>query len=115
MSNNKVKIIPVGGKKSEAIEVFAIDAKEALAAGTHELVDESIDIGEADWVKGGKKPKPKAAKKEGETSSFENMNTKELNVFVKENGLEIEGFADLDLPSKRKAVEDAMSEKEDNL
>lgn len=111
--SNKVKIIPVNGKKTDAIEVFAIDAKEAIAAGTHELLDDSLDIGEADWVKGGKKPAKKAAKKEGEVSSFENMNTKELNAFVKENSLEIEGFADLDLPSKRKAVEDAMSEKEE--
>lgn len=123
----KVKIKPKGGKNSDAIEVFPVDAKEAISAGTHEYVGK--DLGGADWLEGKNSGKGFSKKKKGQDVDnseaddedseedseevevdIDNMNSKELDAFVKENKIKIKGFADLSLAKKREALTEALSE-----
>lgn len=123
--STKVKIKPVGGKDRDAIEVFPVDAKEAVTAGTHEYVGK--DLGVADWIdpsakktskKGSKKAVEESEESEDEEGSeeeseevdIENMGTAELNDFVKENKIKIKGFDALSLAKKREALTSYLNE-----
>lgn len=126
-NENKIRIKPKGGKDADAIYVHPIDAKEILAGGTHECVGEAPK-GKADWLPD---EEPEAPQDETEPSTEDNsgesddetddedvigedeingMNTKELVKFVEDEELEIEGFADMNLTEKRKAVIDALDD-----
>ncbi|RTL04576.1 hypothetical protein EKK58_10275 [Candidatus Dependentiae bacterium] len=120
----KVRIKPKGGKNADAIEVFPVDAKEAISAGTHEYVGK--DLGGAEWLEGKNSGKGFSKKKkgqdvdnsededseedEGEELDIDNMNSKELDAFVKENKIKIKGFDSLSLAKKREALTEALSE-----
>jgi hypothetical protein len=127
MTSSKVKIKPVGGKDRDAIEVFPVDAKEAVAGGTHEYVGQ--DLGNAEWInpsnKGRKPVKSTKGKKESDDSDqeetdsdeeetqevdIESMGSEEIDAFVEEQGIKIKGFDALGLVKKRKALTKYLEE-----
>lgn len=100
-NENKIQIKPIGGKLSDAVWVYPIDAKEILAQGKHETVGKSLP-GSADWL-----PKGEGGETEEDDLTEDKINsmiTKDLFTLVKEQELEIDGFDKMNLAEKRKAV-----------
>lgn len=118
---------PVNGKDADAVALFAVDAKEAVASGSHVYVGTHAP-GSADWLPTSERtqtqtPQVKVAdeplhdpneeeKEEDEVTAKEikSMNTAELESYVEKHEIKIEGFAELNLKDKRKALADYIGE-----
>lgn len=114
-NENKIRIKPIGGKNSDAIWVYPVDAKEIVAQGTHEIVGKS-ELGKADWLPEVESSKSVSTAKTDEDSDelteekINSMNTKELEELVKTQELVIDGFSKMNLKNKREAVISALQE-----
>jgi hypothetical protein len=116
---DKVKIKDI--KSGAILEVFTIDAKESVDTGRYEYY---TGTAAKKPTKAAAPAKPDDSEDEPEVitaKDIKGMNTEELNEFVKDNEVEIEGFDDLNLKDKRKALieyieseEDASEDEEEN-
>lgn len=95
---SKIKIIPTGGTEKDVIEVFSVDAKEAVESGAAYF----YYVG--DQIVGDFPKESKEMSLEEKSYKVNSMNTKELIDYVKTQSITIEDFENLNLKSKREAV-----------
>lgn len=100
-NHNKVKIKPVGGKDSDGIWVYPIDAKEIVEQGTHVYVNsKSKQVSKNEEVS----KDDEQVSDDINIEKINSMNTKELEQLLKDNSLDIQGFEQMNLKTKREAV-----------
>lgn len=121
-----------GGKDSDAIAVSSVDAKEAVAGGTHVYVGNK-PAGVASWlgdsvlqdaVNDSRSLKTKAERLEAEGESLtpelelrkdldeiNNLTSKEISALMKEREIEIPGFSGFNIKQKREALIEVLSVK----
>lgn len=100
----RFKVIEIGNKEAKPQEMWAVDAKEAIATGRFKYVGNPAP-GDAEWVE-----KEEAVEDDVEddvevtAKEIKSMNTADLTSLVEDEEWEIDGFDDMNLKDKREAV-----------